>query len=126
VLNGMSRGELERVFGERFERGLSARECLSLASRNYEVFHVVVMEGYAAHGLRQVLASWKPLLPGRVLLLHDYRRLAEVVVSAIQVAEGEDPRTVAGSWTGGAGAVVAKALADLKPRPTGGLRWLLG
>lgn len=115
IHNGLDRRELGRIFGQPFERGLSARECLALARRSYEVFHVVVMEGYAATNLDHVLRTWQPLLPGRILLLEDHRRLAEVVVSAIQVAEGADADTVAGSWTGGASTVVARAIRDLRP-----------
>lgn len=117
VHDGLTREEISRIFGMGARRGLSARECLSIAQRGYEVFHVVIMEGYAARGLGRVLASWRPLLGPRVLLLDDYRRLAEVVVSAIEVTEGADPAGVAASWPGGAGATVARALADLRPRP---------
>ncbi len=120
-LDGMSRGELERVFGERFERGLSARECLALAERSYEVFHVVIMEGYAGRGFAAVMETWEPLLPGRILVLEDHRRLAEAVVSAIQVAEGADAASVAGSWDAGAAAVVARAIRDLRPGRPGDL-----
>ena len=98
-------------------RGLNARECLSIAQRGYEVFHVVIQQGYAAHGMGRVLASWRPLLGPRVLLLDDYRCLAEVVVSAIEVTEGADPAEVAASWSGAAGATVSKALAGLHSRP---------
>lgn len=127
IHDGLTRGEMARIFGGHAERGLSARECLRLAQEGYDVFHVVVMEGYAATGLDHVLRTWKPLLPERVLLLDDHRRLAEVVVSAIQVAEGADPHTVAGSWAPGAGPTVARALRDMKAGGQGGFfRRLLG
>jgi hypothetical protein len=127
VHDGLSRGEMARIFGGRAERGLSARECLRLAQEGYDVFHIVVMEGYAATGLDQVLRTWKPLLPERVLLLDDHRRLAEVVVSAIQVAEGASPDAVAGSWTHDASSTVARALRDMRPGARGGFfRRLMG
>jgi hypothetical protein len=126
VHDGLSRHELARIFGQPAERGLSARECLALAQHSYEVFHVVIREGYAAHDLQGVLRSWKPLLPGRVLLLDDHRRLAELVVSAIQVNEGADPAGVAASWGGAAGHTVARALADLRPARGGFFQRLLG
>lgn len=126
IHDGLRRNELERIFGQRFERGLSARECLSLAERSYEVFHVVIMEGYAGTGLSTVLRSWERLLPGRILILQDHRRLAETVVSAIQVAEGADPASVAGSWGADAGPVVARAIRDLRPRREAGLMQWFG
>jgi hypothetical protein len=39
---------MTRIFGGHAERGLSARECVALAQQSYDVFHVVVMQGYAA------------------------------------------------------------------------------
>ncbi len=128
IHDGLTRDELIGIFGEDIERGLSARECLALAQRSYDVFHVVVMQGYAAQGLGRVLRTWKPLLPGRLLILDDHRHLPEVVVSAIQVAEGADPATVASSWSGQASPVVARALQDMRRAPGAGglLRRLLG
>lgn len=126
VHDGLSRRELETIFGERFERGLTARECLGLAERSYEVFHVVIMEGFAGTNLSAVLRTWERLLPGRILILQDHRRLAETVVSAIQVAEGADPADVAGSWGADASAVVARALKDLRPRRPAALMRMLG
>lgn len=127
IHDGLTRGEMSRIFGGQAERGLSARECLRLAQEGYEVFHVVVMEGYAATGLDHVLRTWKPLLPERILMLDDHRRLAEVVVSAIQVAEGADPDVVAGSWGPGASSTVSRALRDMRPAGQGGFfRRLLG
>jgi hypothetical protein len=126
IHDGLSRQELERVFGDRFERGLSARECVGVAERAYEVFHVVIMEGFAGANLSAVLRTWERILPGRILILQDHRCLAETVVSAIQVTEGADPAGVAGSWGGGAGPVVARALRDLRPRPQTPFARLLG
>lgn len=126
IHDGLTRGEMVRIFGGHAERGLSASECVRLAQQSYDVFHIVVMEGYAASGLDHVLRTWKPLLPERVLLLGDHRRLAEVVVSAIQVAEGADPDDVAGSWTRDASPTVARALRDMRSGRGGGfLRGLL-
>jgi hypothetical protein len=126
IHDGLFREELERIFGERFERGLSARECLALAERSYEVFHVVIMEGYAGTAFGHVMRTWEPLLPGRILVLEDHRRLAEAVVSAIQVAEGADAGSVADSWDAKAAPVVARALQNLRPGGQGGSMRLIG
>jgi hypothetical protein len=58
-----------------------------------------------------------------VLRLKDYRRLAEVVVSAIEVNEGRDRDTVANSWSGDTSVVVAHAL---RTQPAGRVQALLG
>lgn len=112
------------IFGDSLQRDLSVHELLTLVSRMYHVFHVVVEEGsYARAHLPQVLTKWRALLGQRVLRLKDYRRLAEVVVSAIEVNEGRDRDTVAKSWSGDTSVVVAHALGGL---PASRVKSLLG
>ena len=112
------------IFGDSLQRDLSTDELLTMVSRMYHVFHVVVEEGsHARHHLSTVLDKWRRLLGQRVLRLKDYRRLAEVVVSAIEVNEGRDRDEVARSWSGETSAVVAHALAA---RPASGVQKLLG
>ena len=104
----------KRIFGDSLQRDLSVGELLTLVSRMYHVFHVVVEEGnHARAHLPRVLKKWNALLGQRVLRLKDYRRLAEVVVSAIEVNEGRDRDTVAKSWSGDTSVVVAHALGTL-------------
>jgi hypothetical protein len=125
-LDGMRADQIKRVFGEAEARNLTARDCLAMAERNYEVFHIVLAkEGYARHGLDRVLATWKPLLPERTILLEDVSKLAETVISTIQVTEGANVADVAASWSGSTAVVVANALRGLPSRAAGtGLRRL--
>lgn len=114
----------QRIFGDSLQRDLSVGELLTLVSRMYHVFHVVVEEGnHARAHLPRVLKKWNALLGQRVLRLKDYRRLAEVVVSAIEVNEGRDRDTVARSWSGDTSVVVAHALGAL---PASRVRSLFG
>lgn len=110
----LTRGQIERVLGMPAERDLSATECLTIAQRSWEVFHIVFTEvGYAAHDRRRVLRSWQPLLGERVLLLDDHTRVAELVVSTLQLMAGEPMGDIVGSWTGSTAVSVAKALDGL-------------
>jgi len=114
------------IFGDTLQRNLSMAELLTMVSRMYHVFHVVVEEGsYAQSCLPRVLKKWKALLGQRVLRLKDYRRLAEVVVSAMEVNEGRDRDTVANSWSGDTSVVVAHALGSLPATRMGALRELV-
>jgi len=125
-LDGMRADQIKRVFGETEARDLSARDCLAMAERDYEVFHIILAnEGYARHGIDRVLASWKPILPERTILLEDVSKLAETVISTIQVTEGANAADVVASWSGSTAVVVANALRGLPARGAGaGLRRL--
>ena len=81
--------------------------------------------GPPGDGLDRVLATWKPLLPERTILLEDVSKLAETVISTIQVTEGASAADVAASWSGSTAVVVANALRGLPSRAAGtGLRRL--
>lgn len=107
---------VREVCGDALPRDLSTREVLAAAQRMYEVFHVVVEQGsYYRSDRGTVRRGWEALLGQRVLYLADYRRLAELIVSAIAVNEGSDAASVAGSWRGETAEVVARGLARLAP-----------
>ena len=91
---------------------LSTEECIRMASAKYEVFHVVINEKRRSFGIDPIV-QWKSLLPQRVIVLNDHTKLAETIVSAIQVAEGAKKADVASSWSGGTSMVVAGAIQDL-------------
>jgi hypothetical protein len=106
--------DIAKVLGTRQTGDLSARELLAMVSRQYEVFHVMVEEGsyYASRG-DQVDTAWRRLLGQRALRLSDHTKLAEVIVSAIQVHEGARADRVCETWDGTTGRVVRRAIEHL-------------
>ncbi|GLS44625.1 hypothetical protein [Methylobacterium brachythecii] len=111
ILPYVTREEAAQFLGIRLERDATAAECLGLAQRSYDVFHVILREGFSATdgGFHKALRTWQPLLGRRLLILDDYRNLAELVVSAIQVAEGVDPDDAASSWANASAAASVRA-----------------
>lgn len=104
----------QRVLGEGPQTDIATPDLLRMVERSYHVFHVVVEEGsYARRNLRNVMAEWAGLLGQRVLRLEDHTKLAEVVVSAIQVNEGADADAVARSWSGSTALAVKRAVGNL-------------
>lgn len=124
VHDGMTKAEIKRVMGIDVERDLSGQEIIAMAQRNWEVFHIaLVNEGYCRHGRRDdVLSSWRRVLPERTISLENVDALAETVVSLIQVTEGARAADVAASWSGSTALVVANALKGVPAkRGSGGL-----
>lgn len=119
--DGMTRDQIKRVLGLDVEADITAEEALAVAQRNWEVFHVVLVnEGNCAHGQRDyVLDNWRSLMPERTICLEDVNSLAETIVSVLQVHQGEDAKAVASSWSGDKSLVVASAL-DSLPAMHGG------
>jgi len=124
ALPALTRDQIFRVFGVDAGRDLSAADCLALAERSYDVFHIVLKNvGYARNGLDRVLASWRPLLGERVLQLDDHTKVAELVVSTLQVLNGDRVNDVAASWSGTTALTIANAIGGLAKHggPTGGV-----
>lgn len=117
---GLSREEVRTVFGMAPEADVNIDALLTEVSRRWEVFHVVVNTGVAAGNPAGIKGDWNALLGERVLWLQDHTKLAETIVSAIQVVEGHDKDAVLKSWDGSTNLVVASALKDLTKAAAGG------
>lgn len=118
---GLLASQIRDILGDDVAQDFDSRQLLSMASRMYHVFHIVVEQGsHAQHYLPQVMDLWVDLLGQRVLRLSDYHRLAEVIVSAIEVNEGNSPDVVAQSWSKETAVVVRKAISSIVPASHGG------
>jgi hypothetical protein len=108
---------VKKIIGDTPQQDYTTEQLLTMVSRMYHVFHVVVEEGnHAKYHLNEVMNSWTKLLGQRVLRLSNYKNLSEVIVSAIQITEGSDIDTVTKSWSGKTSLVVGKAVNGLTKR----------
>jgi hypothetical protein len=103
----LTREQIKKFIGDDAERDYTPAELLTMVQRMYHVFHIVVEEG--SYG-NKFLPAWKTILGERALLLSDHTKLAELIVSVLQVNEGADANTVADSWDGSTAVVVRKAI----------------
>ena len=115
----LTKAQIKRFIGDDTESNLPSLDLLQMAQRKYEVYHVVIEEGdYARHALQRVMDSWTKLLGQHVIRLSDHKKLAETIVSAIEVAEGRDAGASANAWGGGTAKIVHEAIKSLPRRPT--------
>lgn len=106
--------EIERWFGDQPRRDYTASELLAAVERDWHVFHLMIEEGdYMSRHRDRTMRSWSEVLGQRALLLSDHTKMAEVIISTIEVTEGRAAEDVAASWTGGTDLVVRKAIAGL-------------
>lgn len=105
---------IRQFLGGEDAKDLDGRHLLEMAQANYNVFHIMVEEGdYYRSQPDRTRRAWIDLLGQGALPLADHARLPEVVVSAIQVAEGQDRDAVVKSWSGDTSLVVARAIRDV-------------
>lgn len=97
--------QIERVIGDKIEEDLTAEELLTVVSRNWNVFHLIIEEGnyYSNRYFKDITRaekcnkSWE-LLGQNVIHVDDHTKLAEIIVSVMDVMAGNNASDVAGSW----------------------------
>jgi hypothetical protein len=111
----LTKEQIKRIFCEDTQANINTKELLENTQRFYDVFHIIIKEGnYAQHNLAGVVDSWLPLLgQQRVIQLSDHKKLAETIVSAIEVAEGIAAHDSAARWGGATAKVVNEALENI-------------
>lgn len=111
----LTSAHIERIFGYKPQfDDISAEELLDMVRRNYEVYHVVVEEGFNyRYDPESVNSKWTNLLGQRVLHVSDITKLGEVIASTLQIANGESVDDVVNSWDGSTSVVVQKAVEGL-------------
>jgi hypothetical protein len=110
----LSAEDINHVFGYEVQGGISNRDLLDRVSEKYHVFHLVIKQGSYARS-HDVMPKWRTLLGQNVIPLEDHTRLAEVIVSLIQVTEGADKASVIKSWDGDKSLVVGEAVKGYNP-----------
>ncbi len=94
--HNLSRDQIEKFIGDKTERDISSAEMLADAQRKYDVFHIIIQEGdYARKQPDKVGSTWANVLGQHVIKLADHKKLAETIVSTIEVVEGRDAAKVA-------------------------------
>jgi len=113
----LTAAHLSEVFGPgQYADLTTSKEALEMARKYYHVFHVVVAEGSycKSEGVRNVVKAWQNLMGQSVLQLDNYKKLAEVIVSTMEVVENnKTAEEVAATWDGDTSVVVRSALDGL-------------
>lgn len=112
----VTRAQVQRIFGDDVPADISAKDLLTMASRNYHVFHLMVEESGSFDATVQ--RNWRNLLGERALLLSDHTKMAELIVSTIQVVEGASVAEVTSSWSGSTAVAVSRGLGSLSSAST--------
>ncbi len=106
----LTRNQIERFLGGKPEREQTTAEMLADAQRQYDVFHIIIGEGSHARGYPdRVRSSWTNLMGQHAIWLNDHTKLAETIVSTIEVREGMEAEVSAKRF----GGVVLDAVKNL-------------
>jgi hypothetical protein len=111
----LHKADVQRTLGYAPEGSLKGEDLLKKAQKSYEVFHIIADEGsFARSNKKEVHNAWEELMGDHVIHLPDHTKIAEVIVSTIQVAEGANLETVAASWDKATAHIVSVAVKNVK------------
>lgn len=106
---------IKQFFGDAAERDITAQELLDAASRSYHVFHLMVEQTSTfKYNATNTRAAWRELLGERAISLTDSSKMAEVIVSILEVITGNKTAgDVSKTWSGDTAVVVSQAIGQL-------------
>ncbi len=110
----LTKAAIKEFFGDDVQSNFTPEQLLTAVEQYYHVYHIIIAEGnYACRRLDEVKSEWNKLLGQRSLVLQDYTKLSELIVSTIQVTEGTDIDKVVESWDGSTSLVIKNAIGKM-------------
>ena len=101
--------DLERALGYVPEGPYKTKDLLKRVSKSFEVYHIIVEEGSNGQDSK-VHKAWEDILGQRAIHLPNHKKLAQTIVSAIQLQEGKKIDDVAKCWDDDTAAIIHKSL----------------
>lgn len=80
---------LARVFGDRVQGPVRTSQMLDMAQEKWKVFHVIIEEGRCGRDAA-TKRTWQKLLGANALFLDNHKALPDLVVAAMEFAEGKE------------------------------------
>lgn len=108
------KSHVQKFLGGGLETDLSSKELLKMASKQWDIYHIMIEEGsYFRSRPDKVLSGWQELLGQKALRLQNHKDLSELIVSTIAMAEGEDLERFTESYSSGTALTIRNALGPL-------------
>ena len=109
-LKKITADESKRFFDIGAQDDIDVKQLLSEVQKEWHVFHLITPTS-ATEG-QNAITHWRELLGERAIVVDDHERLGEIIVSLVQVNEGQDWDDVADSWDGTSALAVKEAVSD--------------
>jgi len=109
----LARNHIKRFLNGDIEADIQAADLLTELQEKWEVFHLITPTG--ATEMQNAKTKWREILGERAIIVEDWNRLGEIIVSAMQINEGQDTAKVLSSWDGQTNLAVGNALGNMVP-----------
>lgn len=106
----ISKEAIKEFIGDDVQDDISSEEILTELSRRYNVYHLII---HPVH-YQPVKKEWTNLLGQNAIELKDESKIAETIVSILEMHAGKSLDEVVDSWDGTTGLMIKDALKNLK------------
>ena len=103
--------ELKQIFDDTVQGDIPVEEVLTQVNRKYEVFHLLLKQGNSYS--KEIEDEWIKLLGQNAIVVSDYTKIPQIIVSILETMAGKSVDEVADSWDGSTAVVVRDALKGL-------------
>lgn len=110
--------EIKDVFGDTIEADIPISDIITEVNRKYEVYHFCMQRnnhwsGDAGH------SAFEKYLGERAIVVKDYEKIPELIISILEMMSGKDLDKVVESWDGSTGIVIRDTLKNLSVQQNG-------
>lgn len=105
----ISKEAIKEFIGDDVQADIDSKEILTEVSRRYNVYHIIIKPVYC----QEPKKNWTELLGQNVIEVTDIDKIAETIVSILEMHAGKSLDEVTESWDGSTGMIVHDALKNL-------------
>lgn len=112
----ISKENIKKFFGDDVQSDMTNEDLYNAVSEYYNVFHLILKQGNYCNERRhpgnfeKVCNEWKTIIGQNAIVVDDYTKIAQIIVSTIQIVEGENISKVIDSWDGSTSITVKNAV----------------
>jgi hypothetical protein len=111
-LDYITKEQAERYFGIKVQFSqLPTAELLSICQMSWNVFHLITPTHATDH--QGAIKKWRDLMGERAIVVEDWKRMPEIIVSLMQINEGQNKEDVISAWDGSTQDIVRNAVREL-------------
>lgn len=109
----LTKEEIEDIFGDTVPQHIPLDQLAAQVNRQYEVFHFCMAQGGSHQHIDY--RKWQEVIGERAILIQDYTKIPEIIVSILETYSGKEKEEIIRSWDGDTSVAVAEALSTLSP-----------
>lgn len=118
----LTRSQIKKFFGDDIQKdNYTSEELFELVSKKYEVYHLIIAQGSYCRscGKDEVMRQWNNIIGQNAIMVTDYTKISEIIVSILEVRAGKDKEDIINSWDGTTAVVVSDAIKNLSTSSVG-------